>query len=435
MSYSQQQLLALVEEHRVHRDVYLDPEIFQLEMERVWGKAWIYVGHESQVKEPGQFITTTIGAEPVVMSCDKAGKKHVMYNRCGHRGAKVCAQKSGKTSMFRCPYHGWSYHLDGKLNVIPHDCGYDNTNFDWDDPQFSMSPVARVESHRGFVFACQSAEGPDLKTFLGATIDTIDNMCDRSPVGEVEVVGKSLPYMHDCNWKMFIENLNDAVHPMVCHASVGHSAREVVGRLPEGTPTPREIEIISPFGGSYEFFDSLGSRTMDYGHSFMGGEASIHSAYSDISGYMESMVEAYGRERAEKILSQNRHNTTVYPSFTLKDVIQVARVCRPIAVDKTLVESWHFRLVGAPQEMLHRTITYSRLINSPASMVGPDDWDVYKRMQDSLHSDSAHWVDMRRFIGHKKSEGNLTVSPGTSDQTHRNQYMAWRDYMIGGERA
>lgn len=433
MTYTQENIAELVKEDRVHRAVYIDPDIFQLEMERVWRKAWIYVGHESQVKQAGEFITTTIGSEPVVMSRDKAGKVHVMYNRCGHKGAKVAAQKSGKTSMFRCPYHGWSYHMDGKLNVIPHDCGYDNTSFDWDDPQFSMAPVARVESHRGFVFACQSADGPDLKTFLGATIATIDNMCDRSPVGQVEVVGKSLPYLHDNNWKMFIENLNDAVHPMVCHASVGHSARKVVDRLPEGSPAPREAEIISPFGGSYEFFDSLGCRTMAYGHSYMGGEASLHSAYSEIPGYMESMVEAYGQERAEQIVSQNRHNTTVYPSFTLKDAIQVARVCRPIAVDKTLVESWHFRLVGAPEEMLHRSITYSRLINSPASMVGPDDWDVYQRMQDSLHSRAAQWVDMRRFNGQGEVEGDMLVSRGTSDQAPRNQYKAWCEYMTGEE--
>jgi hypothetical protein len=170
---------------------------------------------------------------------------------------------------------------------------------------------------------------------------------------------------------------------------------------------------------------------MPYGHSFMGGKGSIHSSYSEIPGYMESMVASYGQEKVDEILSQNRHNTTVYPSFTLKDAVQVARVCRPIAVDKTLVESWHFRLLGAPEEMLHRTITYSRLINSPASMVGPDDWDCYERMQDSLQSESAHWVDMRRFIGQEKPEGDVTVSPGTSDQASRNQYKAWNEYMTG----
>ena len=169
MSKRDNEIGGLVEPHRVHRDVYLDPEIFELEMKRIWGRAWIYVGHESQVRKPGDFITTTIGTEPVVMARDKTGAVHVMINRCGHKGAKVVAQASGSTPMFRCPYHGWSYQLDGRLNVIPHDTGYDETGLDRNDPQFSMPTVARMESYRGFVFASLASDGPDLATFLGAT--------------------------------------------------------------------------------------------------------------------------------------------------------------------------------------------------------------------------------------------------------------------------
>ncbi|MBT3830946.1 MAG: Rieske 2Fe-2S domain-containing protein, partial [Gammaproteobacteria bacterium] len=134
MSYSQDRLDKLVEKNRVHRDVYTNPEVFDLEMERLWGRAWVYVGHESPVSQAGEFITTSIGTEPVVLSRDKFGQVHVLYNRCGHKGAKVAAHKTGKTSMFRCPYHGWSYHLDGNLNVVPHACGYDDTDFDMEDP-------------------------------------------------------------------------------------------------------------------------------------------------------------------------------------------------------------------------------------------------------------------------------------------------------------
>ncbi len=431
MTYTSQHLQSLVEPHRVHRDIYTDPEIFKIEMDRLWRHAWIYVGHESQVAEIGNYIATTIGYEPVVMTLDKNNVIQVLHNRCGHKGTKVVTQRAGSAKMFRCPYHGWTYQLDGKLHATPHACGYENTNFDMDDPRYSMRPVARVDTCRGFVFACLSAEGPELLTFLGDTALTINNMCDRSPEGEVEVAGGSLPYMHDCNWKMFVENLNDAIHPMVAHASVGHATRKVVESLPEGSPTPREAEIISPFGGSYKFFDAMGSRTMPYGHSFMGGQSSIHSGYSDIIGYMDAMKTAYGVRRTEEILSQQRHNTTVYPSFTVKDAIQIVRVARPIAVDKTLIETWHFKLKGAPDEMLHRTITYSRLINSPGSMVGPDDWDCYSRMQQSLHSDSSHWVDMRRYLGRNESEGNVNVAPGTSDESARNQYRAWRHYLLG----
>ncbi len=430
MSYTSLELQRLVEPHRVHRDVYTDPQIFDLEMERLWRRAWIYVGHESQVANIGDYITTTVGLEPVVMARDKNNRVQVLHNRCGHKGAKVVTQRAGSARVFRCPYHGWTYRLDGKLQATPHACGYENTDFDIDNPCFSMQSVARIDACRGFVFACLSPEGPDLLAFLGDTALTINNMCDRSPQGEVEVAGAPLPYMHDCNWKMFVENLNDAVHPMVAHASVGHATRKVVESLPEGSPVPSEAEIISPFGGSYEFFDSMGSRTMPYGHCFMGGKGSIHSSYSEIAGYMDAMQASYGEQRTTEILSQQRHNTTVYPSFTVKDAIQIVRVARPIAVDKTLVETWHFKLKGAPDEMLHRTITYSRLINSPGSMVGPDDWDCYRRMQQSLHSDASTWVDMRRYLGRNEPDGNVHVAPGTSDESVRNQYRAWCDYLL-----
>ncbi len=432
MEYSNERIAQLVEEARVHRSVYTDPELFNLEMDRIWGHSWVYVGHESQVAKPGEFITTTIGKEPVILVRDKTDTIHVLYNRCGHKGAKVTGKPCGKNSVFRCPYHGWTYQLDGKLQFTPHKIGYENTGFDPEDPQFSLRPVARVASHRGFVFACLASDGPEFREFLQDTIATIDNMVDRSPEGEVEVVGNCLPYMHDCNWKMFVENLNDAVHPMVAHASVGKATAKLMDSLPAGTPYPPEAEIIFPFGSAYDLFDSMKVTTMPYGHSYMGGEQSIHSAYSDIPGYFEALVAGHGEEKAKAILSRNRHNTTVYPSFTIKDAVQVIRVVRPISVDKTLIQSWHFRLKGAPEQLLHRTITYSRLINSPASMVGPDDWDVYARLQESLQSNAAEWVDMHRYLGRDELvEGSdLKRAPGTSDLTMRNQYQAWLKYMI-----
>ncbi|MDC0033685.1 Rieske 2Fe-2S domain-containing protein, partial [Alphaproteobacteria bacterium] len=85
----------LVQDGRVHRSVYTDPAIFALEMDRIFGQAWVYVGHDSQVPKPGDFITLTIGSQPVVMARHTDGKVYVIYNRCGHRGAKVCIENQG----------------------------------------------------------------------------------------------------------------------------------------------------------------------------------------------------------------------------------------------------------------------------------------------------------------------------------------------------
>jgi benzoate/toluate 1,2-dioxygenase alpha subunit len=431
MTYSIDHIKALVEPNRIHRDVYIDPEIFELEMTRLWGRAWVYVGHESQVKKPGDYYATTIGREPVVLVRAKDGAVNVIYNRCGHKGAKVVPGGCGHVAGFRCPYHGWTYHLDGRLQGVPAKSGYEGSGFDMADPQFHMQKVAQVESYRGFVFASLSKNAPDLKSYLGEAADTLDNMANRSPEGEVEVVGGPLQYVHDCNWKMFIENLNDAMHPMVAHASVGDAARRYAARLPKDAVYPSEAEIIFPFGSSYPFFDDMGVTGLPHGHGYMGGQKSIHTAYSDIPGYWDAMVKSYGEEKAKKILSQNRHNTIFYPSFTAKDAVQAVRVVRPLAVDKCVIETWHFRLKGAPEEMLKRTILYSRLINSNASMVGPDDWDCYARVQESLKSNSTEWVDMRRGLGKDHHVDHKLTSFGTSDLSFRNQYTAWLELMTG----
>jgi benzoate/toluate 1,2-dioxygenase alpha subunit len=428
-AYDRRHIESLVRPGEVHRDVYTDPVIFDLEMQRLWRNAWIYVGHESQVKNPGDFYTTTIGAEPVIMVRGKDGEVNVIYNRCSHKGAMVAGSKCGNVKGFRCPYHGWTFKLDGTLQGVPARSGYADTGFDMKDPNFHMKKVAQVATYRGFVLANLSGDAPDLKTFLGDAAATLDNMADRSPEGELEVAGGPFQYVHDCNWKMFVENLNDAMHPMVAHGSVGNAARRFAATLPEGAPYPREAEIIFPFGSSYEFFDNMGVTGLPYGHGYMGGKVSIHTAYSDIPGYWESMVKSYGETRAKEILSQNRHNTIFYPSFTAKDAIQAVRVVKPIAVDKTIIETWHFRLKGAPDEMLKRTLLYSRLINSNASMVGPDDWDCYTRMQIALKSNSKEWVDMRRGLGKEEVTNNVRRSFGTSDLSFRNQYAAWLEYM------
>jgi phenylpropionate dioxygenase-like ring-hydroxylating dioxygenase large terminal subunit len=294
----------------------------------------------------------------------------------------------------------------------------------------NMQKVANCESYRGFVFATLDPHAPDLKTWLGGAIDCFDNLCDRAPGGEVEVAGGVLRYEHDCNWKFFLENLNDTMHPMVTHQSVVQAAQEYIATLPADAVKQRsEAEIIPPFGASYEVFENSGITGFKYGHHYDGGKTSIHADYSVQPQYWEAMVKAYGEERTREILSFNTHNTLYYPSITIKTAVQNIRIVRPIAVNKCIVETWSFRLKGAPPEMLQRTLLYSRLINSSSSMVGPDDLEAYMRMQAGLQSTGNDWVEMYRQYGKDRDLGDRVVGGGTSDLDMRTQYAAWKNYM------
>ncbi len=139
------------------------------------------------------------------------------------------------------------------------------------------------------------------------------------------------------------------------------------------------VEIYAPFMSSYEFFQKMGIRVWQNGHGHTGVSHSIHSDYSAVPGYVEQMAQAYGAERARAILDENRHNTVYFPNVMIKGPIQLLRIFRPLAVDRTLVESWAFRLVGAPDMLLERTFTYNRLVNAPTSVVGHDDLEMYER--------------------------------------------------------
>src|SRR3954463_2369782 len=173
-------LAQLVEPDRVHRSVYTDPAIFDLEMDNIFERIWVYCGHESQVKQPGDYWAVTIGRQPMVMVRQKDGTLAVLYNRCPHRGVQVIGNQSGNTgSAFVCSYHAWSFHLDGSVRAIPLAKGYENTRMNRDNPDAKMKPAARVDSYRGFVFASLSAEGPSLQEFLGDAKVAFDDMCDR----------------------------------------------------------------------------------------------------------------------------------------------------------------------------------------------------------------------------------------------------------------
>ena len=419
----------LVEQDRVHRDVYTDPEIFQLEMERLWSRTWVYVGHTSQIPNAGDFITVDIAAKPVLMVRTTDGAVRVLMNRCAHKGTKLVYDFSGNTGKtFRCPYHAWTYRTDGSLLHIPLREGYQGTSL----KEKGLSAVTH-ETYRGFVFA-RLADGPGFREFFGDSLSSIDNLADRSPEGELEITGGCLRYLHNCNWKMFVENLNDTMHPMIVHASSAGTAKRLWEGKPADLPKPMAIEQYAPFANNYKFFDDMGVRVYPHGHGFSGVNFSIHSAYSPVKEYEEAMNRTYGEERAKQILGTVRHNTVYYPSLTIKGAIQSIRVARPLAADKTVIESWTFRLKGAPAKLLERTVMYNRLINSPMSVVGHDDLHCYRSIQEGLAGAGNEWVSLHRNFAETEQQELLEkrelTCNGTSEISMRNQFAAWKELML-----
>ncbi len=177
----------LVEDDRVHRDVYTDPEVFALEMERLWARAWVYVGHASQVPNAGDFLTLDIAGKPVILVRLADGGLRLLLNRCAHKGSKLVNAPSGNAGKtFRCPYHAWTYRLDGSLAMIPLKEGYAGTRMN----ETGLSEIKSISAYRGFVFARLAEKGLDFKEYFGDSLSSIDYLAGRSPEGVTGTIRK-----------------------------------------------------------------------------------------------------------------------------------------------------------------------------------------------------------------------------------------------------
>ena len=186
-------------------------------------------------------------------------------NRCAHKGTRLVSAPCGKSSggLLRCPYHGWTYRLDGTLRSRAAKSGYEGTRLhEREAAQGPARTVHYVQLPRLRVRTLD-AKGPDFEEYFGDSLSSIDNMVDRSPEGRLEVAGGVLRYLHDCNWKMFVENLNDTMHPMVAHeSSAGTAKRPVESASRPRRPKPMAIEQFVPFVNDYEFFEKMGVQRL-----------------------------------------------------------------------------------------------------------------------------------------------------------------------------
>ena len=230
---------SLVGSAEVDGRVYTDQGVFNLEMEKIFGATWVYVGHESQLSEPGAYIATDIGAKPVILVKDSANRLRAFHNRCPHKGSRLVNNAAGKIDRFLCNFHNYSFNLDGSVAAIPLEDAYENSGFGACEKVARMVSVPHVESYRGFIFAALKQPPMDLRSWLSDTRASIDNLVDRSPEGRLEVVGRPFKWINHCNWKMLVENLVDGMHVGGTHPSIGQTATKFSNDLKKTTSRPR----------------------------------------------------------------------------------------------------------------------------------------------------------------------------------------------------
>lgn len=429
-------LNALIREDRVHRRVYTDPSIFELEMDRIFGQAWIFVAHESQIAEPGDYHCTQIGRQPVVVVRHSDGDIHVIHNRCGHRGAQVVGPTSGNAQAFQCCYHGWRYDTDGTLLSVPLPQGYPES-VDLSDPALGMVKVPRVASYRGFIFASQASEGPDLEDYLGYMTTSFDDLIDRAPDDEVEVAGGIFKHSFNGNWKLYLENLCDGLHPAFVHQSSIEAAQQQSDDTPSDGSGEIAVRQMRQNGAPLDFWENQVSLwSFPNGHSYMGDyhdDDRLVAARQDpaFADYIDALEARKGTERAKEILGVSRWNSNVWPTVSFMSQFRQLRIVHPVSVNRTEVHVLCFRLKGAPEQMFRDTIRFSNITNGTGSPVLTDDLETYSRITNGLTSEGTDWIITGRALGQEQpfQSGGTQVDNGTSEIHIRNMFDAWLDHM------
>jgi benzoate/toluate 1,2-dioxygenase alpha subunit len=368
--------------YRCRRDIFTDPDLFELEMKHLFESNWIYLAHESQIPNPNDYFTTYIGRQPVVITRDKTGTLHAVINACAHRGAMLCRRKHGNKGSFTCPFHGWTFSNSGKLLKVKDEKTTEYPPQFGENGSHDLKRVARFESYRGFLFGNLDANAIPLEDYLGETRVIIDQIVDQAPNG-LEVLRGSSSYIYDGNWKLQMENGCDGYHV----SSVHWNYAATMGRRKDtGTKAVDANGWSKSVGGVYGF---------ENGHILLWTN-SLNPEVRPVWNHREEIAARVGQGKADFITRQTR-NLCLYPNVYLMDQFSTQiRVTRPISVDKTEVTIYCFGPKGeSAEDRATRIRQYEDFFNV-SGMGTADDLEEFRACQAGYAGAAAQWNDLSR---------------------------------------
>jgi len=411
----------IVKNHRVHGSVYTSPEIFHREMETIFRTGWVYVAHESEVAEPGDYLTRRIGRDPVVVAHGKDGVIRVLQNRCSHRANRLCNAESGNATSFRCPYHGWTFSNDGSLTAVPMRDGY-GEEFAKVRASLGMVETPRVDSYGGFIFASLAPDGISLKEHLGGAMGAIDRVLDLSPTGKIDLSRGWMKHLHHANWKMVVENNVDGYHALFTHASVYDAIRPAkVSHVPSKVQT-----VVRDLGGGHSEIDySAEYRKLDEEFVWYG-----RIPRAKLPEYVEALEKAHGPEKAHDVLVIGPSHTLIWPNLFLAEM-NVMYV-EPVATDETIAYTAAV-IVPGQEKLNERTMRRSEGAMGPAGFLIADDGEIGMRNQAGLAARGPEWLELSRGLETDVEDETGIVNHDKSAETpQRGFYRQWAS-VVGQE--
>lgn len=385
---------------RVNARIYRDPDIFEEEMERIFGRSWVYVAHESEIPTAGDYKLAYVGTQEVVVTRGlEDGRVNVMFNRCRHRGAAVCQRETGTANVFRCSYHGWTYNSSGALLGVPFPGAYGDR---FDKSVMGLVHLSRVASYRGFIFASLTPDVPDLTEYLGHARKYLDYIANLAP-GGVELSARAQKLVYRGNWKLQLENTIDPYHFSITHQTWLDILKARTGKASPWVANVR---------GNPEW------RGIDLGN----GHA-VHEY-----GPLDQGPDAHGISIGELV----PFNLNVFPSLAF-----VGAHLR-LVVPRGPAESWVYLYPmfpkGADQETRDRILRDHEIFYGPAGFGSTDDIEVaFDRVTTGLQNTATpqDWILMSRGLEQETRDPQTGCRVGrSSDEVPQRAYLRrWLELM------
>jgi phenylpropionate dioxygenase-like ring-hydroxylating dioxygenase large terminal subunit len=414
---------------QISREIFVNEDLYQQEQEQVFTRAWLFVGHEDQIPNPGDYFVSSMGEELVILTRDKQNAIHVLLNSCRHRGMKVCRYDEGNTATFICPYHGWSYTLDGALVGVPR---YQEAYRErLDRSRWGLVEVAQMVSYKGTIWATWDPEAPSFLEYLGDMKLYLDVLLDYQDgrEGGSELIGGIQKWTIPCNWKFAAENFVGDIY----HGATSHQSVDAVGIGPSGkgrrdyeTADARRLSISVPRGGHGALFDLL-PENYPY--------IPIYRSTPIVAEYFQHIYEERQR-RLGKLAGLMGGPGTIFPnmSFSARQPRTIA-VWHPRGALKT--EAWRWYLVDrdAPPEVKEVLRHYYMRYAGPAGLTEQDDMENWNyataASKGAIARRYPYNYEMGLGVGNPHDEVPGLVTQGPSEQGQRGFYQRWVEFMEG----